>query len=307
MPPAIETMDLTRRFGRTEAVDRLTLQVPEGSVFALIGPNGAGKTTTLKLLMNLLKPTAGSAHVLGTDVGRLGPKELRRIGYVSENQRLPGWMTPGDLLRYCRPFYPTWDDALAARLAASLDLAASTPLRRLSRGTRMKAALLASLAYRPELVILDEPFSGLDPVVRDELIRALLEASGDRRWSVLVSSHDIDEVERLADWVGFIDHGRLVLAEPTPALLGRVRLIEVVFTDDPASATARAASHASWIAAATAGRTLRFVDTAHDAPDAAARIAAAFPGADVRVSPMPLRDIFVTLARSGHGTMTEVI
>ena len=125
MTNAIETFELTRRFGRTEAVKGLNLQVPEGSVFALLGPNGAGKTTTLKLLMNLLRPTRGTATVLGASTRRLGPLQFRRIGYVSENQRLPEWMTPRELFDYCRPFYPEWDDALRARLESDLALSST--------------------------------------------------------------------------------------------------------------------------------------------------------------------------------------
>jgi ABC-2 type transport system ATP-binding protein len=290
---AIETADLTRRFRHTEAVHGLTLQVPAGSIFALIGPNGAGKTTTIKLLMNLLRPTRGSARVLGIDSRRLGPHELQRIGYVSENQRLPDWMTPGQLLDYCRPFYPGWDDDLRGRLQSKLGLTADTPLRTLSRGTRMKAALLSSLAYRPELIVLDEPFTGLDPLVRDELVRALLEVAGDRPRTVLISSHDIEEVERLADWIGFIDRGRLLFAEPVGALLARFQAVDVIASTGLA---ATAPADPRWIVQGSAGRTLRFVDTDHAAPEALARIAAAFPAAEIQTSPMPLRDIFVALA-----------
>jgi ABC-2 type transport system ATP-binding protein len=294
MTAAIETFDLTRRFGRIEAVNGLSLQVPSGSIFALLGPNGAGKTTTLKLLMNLVRATSGRATVLGVDSRRLGPRDFQRIGYVSENQRLPEWMTPRELFDYCRPFYAAWDEALQAKLEVDLGLTSRAPLRTLSRGTRMKAALLASLAYRPELVVLDEPFTGLDPLVRDELVRGLLEVSGERTWTVVISSHDIDEVERLADWIGFIRDGRLMFAEPISALLDRFRLVEVVAPDTPAVLPA----DPRWLPHGTAGRTLRFVDTHHDAPDAAARIASAFPACDIRTSPLPLREIFVTLARA---------
>jgi ABC-2 type transport system ATP-binding protein len=219
MTAAIETVDLTRRFGRLEAVSGLTLRVPAGSIFALIGPNGAGKTTAIKLLLNLLRPTRGQALVLGTDARRLGPRELARIGYVSENQRLPEWMTPSQLIAYVKPLYPTWDDALCGKLRQDLALNTETPLRSLSRGTRMKVALLISLAYRPELIILDEPFTGLDPLVRDELIRALLELTGEHHWTTLISSHDIDEVERLADSIAFIDNGRILFTESVQALI----------------------------------------------------------------------------------------
>jgi ABC-2 type transport system ATP-binding protein len=295
MTRAIETRNLTRRFGRLEAVNGLTLEVPAGSIFALIGPNGAGKTTTIKLLMNLLRPTGGAATVLGTNSRALGVRDFQRIGYVSENQQLPDWMTPAELLDYCRPFYPTWDRALEQKLQADLGLTSHAPLRKLSRGTRMKAALLASLAYRPELVVLDEPFTGLDPLVRDELIRALLEVPDDRAWTVFVSSHDVDEVERLADWVGFMSDGQLAFAEPVASLLTRFRLVEVVAAEGDAPAFPPSEG---WLLQGRAGRTLRFVDTSHDRPDAHERIATAFPGAEVRTSPMALRDIFVALARA---------
>jgi ABC-2 type transport system ATP-binding protein len=294
MTCAVETVELTRRFGRAEAVSGLHLQVPVGSVFALIGPNGAGKTTTLKLLMNLLRPTRGAATVLGKDSRRLGPAQWERIGYVSENQVLPDWMTPGQLFDYCRPFYPAWDEALRRKLELELALDSRTPLRALSRGTRMKAALLASLAYRPDLVVLDEPFTGLDPVVREELTGGLLEVSGDRPMTAIISSHDIDEVERLADWVGFMREGRLQFAEPVSALLERFRIVEIV----PSGGVLLPSMPAEprWLPRGAAGRTLRFIDTAHDA-EAATRISTAFPGSEIRIAPLPLREIFVALAR----------
>ena len=302
MTNAIETFDLTRRFGRTEAVKSLNLQVPTGSIFALLGPNGAGKTTTLKLLMNLVRATRGRATVLGTDTRRLGPDQFQRIGYVSENQRLPEWMTPGELFDYCRPFYPAWDEALRGKLESDLGLATRARLSTLSRGTRMKAALLASLAYRPDLVVLDEPFTGLDPLVRDELVRGLLEVSGERTWTVLISSHDIDDVERLADWVGFMKEGQVQFAEPVAALLARFRLVEVVPNGDT---PALMPPDPRWLLQGTAGRTLRFVDTYHDESDAASRIAAAFPACDIRTSPLPLREIFVTLARASSAAVEK--
>ena len=294
MTHAIETADLSRRFRRQEAVHALTLQVPAGSTFALVGPNGAGKTTTIKMLMNLLRPTGGRASVLGTDSRRLGAAEYQRIGYVSENQELPDWMTPDELLAYVRPFYPTWDEALCGHLRRELALDTATRLSRLSRGTRMKAALLSSLAYRPELLVLDEPFTGLDPLVRDELVRALLELPGDRPFTAVISSHDIDEVERLADWIGFLDRGRLAFAEPVGALLARFRLVEVVMPDAPPPLRALPAR---WLVHGVAGRTLRLVDTGHASADPAAELASAWPGADIRVSPLSLREIFVALAR----------
>jgi ABC-2 type transport system ATP-binding protein len=221
MPAAIDARQLTRRFRHTDAVRDLSFSVPEGAICALLGPNAAGKTTTIKLLMNLLRPTQGAVAVLGRDSRLLDAAALQRIGYVSENQRLPDWMTPAQLFDYCRPLYAGWDPALARTLREMLGLAEERPLRQLSRGTRMKAALLASLAFRPALLVLDEPFTGLDPVVRDDLIEALLRPPGGRPWTVLVSSHDMHEVERLADRVVFIEGGRLLLEEPVDSLLAR--------------------------------------------------------------------------------------
>jgi ABC-2 type transport system ATP-binding protein len=163
------------------------------------------------MLMNLIRATAGRAAVLGTASERLAPRDLSRIGYVSENQRLPEWMTVEQLLAFCKPFYPTWDEALCEELKRLFGLPANQKLRHFSRGMKMKAAMLSALAYRPRLLVLDEPFSGLDPVVRDEIVEALLELSNLDRWTIFVSSHDISEIENLADHVGFLRDGELVL------------------------------------------------------------------------------------------------
>jgi ABC-2 type transport system ATP-binding protein len=294
MANAIETVGLARRFGRLDAVNGLNLEVPQGSTFALIGPNGAGKTTTLKVLVNLLKPTAGTATVLGTDSRRIGPAVLQRIGYISENQRLPDWMTPTELFAYCRPLYPTWDDALCRRLQTDLRLVSNAPLRQLSRGTRMKVAVLASLAYAPELVVLDEPFSGLDPLARDELAQAISSIGRERPLTSLIASHDIEEIERLATWVGYIDQGRLLFAEPVESLLARHRLVEVGTPRGPAVAPPAVEG---WLVQGMADGVLRFIDAHHDAPDAVQRITAAYPNLNLRTSPISLREIFIAQAR----------
>ena len=296
MQPAIETRNLSRRFGRTEAVRNLTMSVPAGSVFALVGPNGAGKTTTIKTLMNLLKPSAGSAAVLGTDSRKLGPPTLQRIGYVSENQEIPDWMSVADLMAYCRPFYPTWDPAFADALVTQLDLPRAKPMKSCSRGMKMKAALVVSLAYRPELLIMDEPFAGLDALVREEFSQGILEvAGGERPWTVFVSSHDIDEVERLADWIGIINQGRLELAEPVSGMLARFRQVEVLVDGD----ARLAADHpAAWIRPEAAGHTIRFVDSAFDEAGLGEAVRARYGSArDISATPMSLRQIFITLAR----------
>ena len=299
----IETQNLSRRFGRMEAVHDLTLAIPEGSVLALLGANGAGKTTTLKLLMNLLAPTSGSARVLGVDSRRLGEREFAQIGYVSENQQQPLWMTVRQLLDYCRPFYPTWDRALEATLLRQFALPEDRKLKDLSRGMAMKAALLSSLAYRPKLLVLDEPFSGLDALVRDEFIRGVLEVSALGEWTVLVSSHDIEEVERLADNIAMIEGGRLKLNERTEALQGRFRRVEVTLVDtEPAGS----AMPDSWWEVERAGRVVRWIETRYERDRTERECRARFVDGTVVASPMTLREIFLVLARQGRRTQEAV-
>jgi ABC-2 type transport system ATP-binding protein len=316
----IETHSLSRRYGRTEAVHDLTLSVPEGSIFAFVGPNGAGKTTTIKTLMNILEPSSGRATVLGVDSRRLGPAEFRQIGYVSENQELPGWMTIRELLDYCAPFYPTWDTAFAEELRKRLDLPLNRKIKAFSRGMRMKASLLSSLAYRPKLLVLDEPFAGLDALVRDEFIQGILELADESQWSIFISSHDIDEVERLADWVGVINEGRLYLSEPVAGLVARFRSVEATFDDaaaaeamadaltrqagsdrqaGPARQAGRLSCSDEWLGAEAKGHTLRVIGAHAGEAVGEAALREVLRGATrVDVSPMPLKAIFMALART---------
>jgi len=294
----IETSHLSHSYWRTEALSDLTLAVPAGSVMALLGSNGAGKTTTIKVLMNLLRPTSGSAQVLGVDSRRIGERELAQIGYVSENQKLPEWMTVRQLLDYCRPFYPTWDPALETKLLAQFDLPPERKLKQLSRGMKMKAALLSTLAYRPKLLVLDEPFSGLDPVVRDDFTRGLLEAAQLGDWTVLVSSHDIEEVERLADHVALLEAGRLRFTETTESLLGRFRRIEI----DQEDRGLAGGLPATWLGWESGAGRASFVDSAYDREATERACRERFPEAAVQARPMTLREIFITLARSGRKT-----
>jgi len=296
MKPIIEIQNLRKAYRRTLAVDDLSLTVPEGSVTAFLGPNGAGKTTTIKCLLNMLTPDAGTVEVLGLDSRRMGSAVFQQIGYVSENQELPLWMTVQQFLDYCRPMYPNWDPAFAAQLLKQFDLPLATKLKALSRGMKMKAALLSSLAYRPKLVVLDEPFSGLDPLVRDEFIRGMLELTENEGWSVFVSSHDIAEVERLADRVAIIDRGRIQLDEDSDSLRARFRSVEIVLA---AGADLPGDLPATWLNVETAGRVVRFTDAQFKEGPLAAAVARSFPGNQrCVVEPMNLREVFVALART---------
>ena len=304
MDRVIDVEGLTCRYRRFEAVKGISFAVEPGRVFALLGPNGAGKTTTIRALMNILQPSAGRARVLGVDSRRIGPRELQSIGYVSENQKIPLWMTLAEWLAFCKPFYPDWDDGLCRKLAADFDLPANVKIGRMSRGMRVKAALVSVLAYRPQLLVLDEPFSGLDPVVRDDLVHGVLERAGEGEWSVLISSHDLDEVERLVDEVAFLDGGRLVLTEPLTTLQERFRHVEVTTADRPVMP---AAVPTDWIGMVAAGRVVRFVDTAYSPPRFEASIQSRFPGARADVRPMTLREIFVALARHTRGPRQQEV
>ena len=297
MPNLIELRDLKKSFRKTEAVNGLTLTVPEGQVTAFLGPNGAGKTTTIKCLLNLHRPDAGTATVLGTDSRKLGPAQFAQLGYVSENMELPLWMTVQQFLDYCRPLYPQWDRQFESKLMTQFDLPPKSKLKDLSRGMRMKAALLSSLAYRPKLVVLDEPFSGLDPLVRDEFIRGLLELTEQEGWTVFVSSHDIEEVQRLADRIAIINRGKLALDETSDSLQARFRAVEIVLPD---GAQAPLQMPANWLHAEQAGRTLRFIDAQFIEPTALdTAVRTTIPNvASIEARAMSLREIFIALARA---------
>jgi ABC-2 type transport system ATP-binding protein len=299
----IETEKLSRRFGRAMAVNDLTFHVPEGAIYAFLGPNGAGKTTTILTLLNILRPTSGFARVLGTETTRFGPAQLTKIGYVSENQKLPESMTVARFLAWCKPMYPTWDDTFAAELLRRFELPLDRKLRNLSRGMKMKASLLASIAYRPRLLILDEPFSGLDPLMRDEFIRGVLELSETEKWTVFVSSHDIDEVERLSDWVGILNAGKLYLSEASESLQRRFRRVE--FAVPVENQKLPASLPREWMVAEVAGHAVRFVTGAYAAGETEAKITELFPhAARITVAAMPLREIFLALARTFRITPT---
>jgi len=296
MSDIVSASDLVKRFRSVSVLDGQNLTVPEGSVFGLAGPNGAGKTTTIKILMNILQPTSGCAEMLGIDSRRLGPAALAKIGYVSENQQLPEWMTVEYLLAYLKPFYPTWDDARAAQLIRQFDLPRDRELRHLSRGMRMKIALASSLAYRPRLLIMDEPFSGLDPLVREDLIDGLLESAAET--TILVSSHDLGEIESFASHIAYLDGGRLQFSEEMTSLTARFREVEVA-VDSPPLLPLDGPWPAHWLRPETAPALVRFVETHFDPQRTSDEIRRLF--GDVRnisAHPMPLRAIFVTLARA---------
>src|ERR1700722_5441131 len=213
-PPIVDIRRVTRQFGNKTALDDLSLTVPRGGVFGLIGGNGAGKTTVIKHILGLLKAQTGTVRVFGLDPVQNPVGTLGRIGYLSEDRDLPDWMSVAELMRYTQAFFPSWDETYAAELREAFDLDPKARIKNLSRGQRARAGLLAALVHRPDLLVLDEPSSGLDPVVRRDILGAIIRTIADEGRTVLFSSHLLDEVERVADRVAIIHDGRILLTAP---------------------------------------------------------------------------------------------
>lgn len=217
----ISIRNLSRRFKRTHALDDVSLEVPAGIVMGLVGGNGAGKTTLIKHLLGLLKAQTGDVRVFGLDPVADPVGVLSRIGYLSENRDLPEWMRVDEFLRYSQAYFPTWDTAYAAELRDTFHLGTNQTIRSLSRGQTARLGLLAALAHRPPLLVLDEPSSGLDAVVRRDILAAIIRTVADEGRTVLFSSHLLDEVERVADRVAMLDDGRLILSDELQTILDR--------------------------------------------------------------------------------------
>jgi ABC-2 type transport system ATP-binding protein len=214
IPPVIAVSGLTRRFGAKTALDAVDLTIARGGVYGLVGANGAGKTTLIKHILGLLRAESGSVRVFGRDPVEDPVGVLSRIGYLSEENDLPGWMRVEELIRYSKAFYPGWDDAYAEELRKTFGLDPAAKIRSLSKGQKARAGLVIALAYRPELLLLDEPSSGLDPIVRRDILGAVIRTIADEGRTVLFSSHLLDEVEQVADHVTMIKEGRILISAP---------------------------------------------------------------------------------------------
>jgi ABC-2 type transport system ATP-binding protein len=209
----VEITNVSRRFGSKLALDNVSFRVPSGSVVGLVGENGAGKTTMIKHILGLLKAQSGTVRVFGLDPVADPVGVLSRIGYLSEEPDMPGWMRVHELLRYIAAFYPSWDPEYAEQLRKEFDLDPRAKIKQLSKGQRARAGLLIALAYRPELLLLDEPSSGLDPIVRRDILGAIIRTIADEGRTVLFSSHLLTEVERVSDQVAMIKSGRILFCD----------------------------------------------------------------------------------------------
>jgi ABC-2 type transport system ATP-binding protein len=221
--PVIELKGVRKSFGKNEVLKGLDLSVPPGQTFAFLGRNGAGKTTTIRTLLGLIKADEGTVRVLGVDP-KINPLEVRqRVGYVAEDQTMFGWMRVSQLISFVAPFYPTWDFKWAKELADRFELPMKTRVKHLSKGQGVRVALMLALAHRPELVILDDPTLGLDPIMRKEFLRDLVSYLQGERVSVFFSSHLLYEIEPVADSVVILDHGRVIREAATEDLRAGVR------------------------------------------------------------------------------------
>jgi ABC-2 type transport system ATP-binding protein len=293
---AVEVLGLTYRYrAGTDALHGVDLSIPQGALFALLGPNGAGKTTFVQILAGLRRATRGRASVLGIECSALAYGDRTSIAYVNENQQLPTWMRVEQLEAYVAPLYPTWDASLAAKLRDRFQLPTDRPIRTFSRGERMKAALLCVLAPRPKLLLMDEPFSGMDAIVKDELVRGLLESAGAEGWTVLLSSHDIGELELLADRVGILAEGRMRLNASMDDVRSRFKRVEVTASGPPPANGV----DANWMSVERAGNRLGFVADTSDENALSGELSRRFPAARVEVRPATLREVFVAVASRG--------
>ncbi len=226
----LEINGVTKRFGRNVVLNGLDLSVPQGQTFAFLGRNGAGKTTTIQMLLGLLKCDAGQMRVLGLDPKRDATAIRRRVGYMAEDQRMFGWMRVDDLLRFISAFYPTWDRDLANEYVRKFELSKKAKVKHLSKGQNCRLALLLALVHRPELVILDDPTLGLDPIMRKEFLRDVVEYLQGEGVTVFFSSHLLYEIEPVADQVAILDSGRIVCQDKTEQLRERVKQL-IIPTD----------------------------------------------------------------------------
>jgi len=291
----IETSDLRKHFGPVEAVRGLDLRVPPGSIYGFLGRNGAGKTTTLKMLLGMTRPTSGAARVFGLAAdGVRSSVEIRcRTGFVSEDKDLYDYMRVDEIVRFTAAFYPRWRRDLEERYLRTFELPGGRRIKTLSRGMRTKLALLLAFCRGAELLILDEPTSALDPAAVEEVLHALVTHVAREEMTVLFSSHQIAEVDQVADHVAIIDRGRAVVAGALDDVRDRYRRVQLVFDGEAPAAAFQAGGIAR---VRREGRVLSVI--ASDGVDRVLDEARALSPVSVDVAPVTLKEIFLESVRT---------
>jgi ABC-2 type transport system ATP-binding protein len=288
---ALLTESLSKTFGSLAAVSELNLRIQPGAVYGFLGRNGAGKTTTMRMLLGLVRPTKGRVRVLGLDPAQESDlmRILERVAFVPQRKQLYAWATPEELVRMNRGFFSRWSEETAARLAQRLEIPMKTAFKKLSIGNQSKVALLLALAQEAEILILDEPTAGLDPVMVDEILRTLVEDHVSQGRTIFLSSHHLGEVEQICDWVGILEEGTLLLEARLEEIRQEYRLVIASGENLPA------ARSSDVVSAMTDGRFRRYV-VARDAD----RFAGELRGqgaAILEISPLGLRELFLHLVR----------
>lgn len=294
--PVVDIRNLSRRFGSTEALSDVSLSIPRGVVFGLVGTNGAGKTTLIKHAMGLMRAQAGAVSVFGLDPVSNPTAVLSRIGYLSELNELPEWMRVDELINFTRAFYPNWDEKYCQSLRQSFELEPNKVVQGLSKGQRARLGLLLALSYRPELLILDEPSSGLDPLVRRDILRAIIKTIAQEGRTVLFSSHLLDEVERVADRVAIINGGRVIHTDDLETLKSSYHRVVFRFGSAP-QMPPQVDGYFNW-----QGGDRHWSACYRGDVERAARLANAEV---VEQSPLSLNEIFLALVGSRSGAKAE--
>lgn len=293
--PTILFEDVSKIFGKVRALERVDLAIERGSIFCLLGVNGAGKSTALHLALNRLRPSSGAIRVLGKSVTDLSSEDFCRIAYVSEGQKLYDWMTLDGIIRSVKPLYPRWDDNYCAKLIELFRLPRDRKIKTLSRGMKMKVKMLLAFSFQPEVVVMDEPFTGLDPIVRQECIEGLIDWANEGERTLVISSHDIDDVEPICDRVGILHEGSVILDESMESLKARFR--RASFHSDEEGVDGGLPE--GWIQMKRKGRSYEFLDTNYLEGTSMVRLKERFPTAcDISFSSMSLRELFVSVVKN---------
>ncbi len=292
MKVVVETRELTKRFGDNCALTGLTMTVPAGHIVGFLGRNGSGKTTTIKILLDVIRRTSGEATVFGEPTGSVAVR--RRIGFLGEDKRLYSYMTVREIIAFTRPFFPTWRVETETRLLTDFELPLDRKIGALSKGMRTKVGLLLNLCRHSEFLILDEPSEGLDPVMTEQMLQSLVQQAADGT-TIFFSSHQVAEVEQIADHIIAIEKGRVILEGSLDHLQQKFRRINLVFDDPPPPEAFRRNGVDQVI---VRGRTISIL--ASGDVDEIAALGPLLAAKSVEVQPVGLKELFLEKVKEDH-------